>query len=238
MQGRRADLLFALDQDAHVARAARRSWSSQADDRVRVRDAARLVVGAAAPVETAAALGRLERVALPVLDDARRLHVVVRIEKDSGRAGARVHPLADHVRDASRRRRRAGPISRPCARRSVGGRLGARAHVVAAIGVGADARDAHELLELGPRLVAARRRPRRPRRRRAVIAWPRSVLGPAVAERRVARLDRALHALRSAASACTPSTIVGAGRAPGARWSRAGRCACPAPPSRGAPCAC
>ena len=64
---------------------------------VRVRDAAGLVVGAAASVETTAPFGRLERIAFPVVDDARRLHVVVCIEKDSGRAGARVHPLADHV---------------------------------------------------------------------------------------------------------------------------------------------
>ena len=60
-------------------------------------DRARLVVGTAAPVETPAAFGGLERVAFPVVDDAGWLHVVVCIEKDSRRARVGVHPLADHI---------------------------------------------------------------------------------------------------------------------------------------------
>ena len=44
-----------------------------------------LVVGGAAAVEPAVALGRLERRAVPVLVVAGRLHVVVRVEHDRGR---------------------------------------------------------------------------------------------------------------------------------------------------------
>ena len=56
-------------------------------DRGRVRDRARLVVGTAAPVEPAVALDGRERIAAPALDDAGRLHVVVRIEQHGRRAG-------------------------------------------------------------------------------------------------------------------------------------------------------
>jgi hypothetical protein len=97
VQGGGTDLLFTLDQDPHVA--GQRSRAVQpCTDRVGVGHRAGLVVGGAATIETSVALLGFERVARPVLDDARRLHVVVRIQQHGRGVGTRVHPFADHER--------------------------------------------------------------------------------------------------------------------------------------------
>ena len=101
----------------------------------------------------------------PPFDVAGRLHVVMRVEQHGRRVGT-VRPLADdvgvpavdpqlaHVVQARRRAMRSATACR------------ARVDVVGVRGIGADARDAHERLEL----ALARRRHRRGRRRR-----PRSI---------------------------------------------------------------
>ena len=62
---------------------------TQCRQRATVHDDARLVVGGAAAVQAAGALRRLERGARPSRLVAGRLHVVVRVEQDGGRAGRR-----------------------------------------------------------------------------------------------------------------------------------------------------
>ena len=160
LECRRTDLLFALDQHPNVA-GQRAAGLEPRRDRVRVRDAARLVVGAAASVEATAALGRLERVALPVLDDAGRLHVVVCIEKDSRRIVARVHPLADHVGMRTIDVREPHRLEAVRAQ-EIGGRFGARLHVgLARSGSALMLGMRTSVLELGARRDLAPRRLRR-----------------------------------------------------------------------------
>ena len=84
-----ADLLLALDEDRHADRQ-RPVVRAQRGD---VGHDAGLVVGGAAAVEAAVALGRLERRAVPQCVVAGRLHVVVGVE---------------HARSATRAARRGG----------------------------------------------------------------------------------------------------------------------------------
>ena len=149
---RRADLLLALDEHLHVA-GERAGGVEPCLDHRAVGDGAGLVVGAPAPVQATLALDRLERVRRPVVFEPRRLHVVVRIQED-GRRAVGMHPLADdrgwRVLDGGLTH-----VLEP-ARLEVGrGRVGAVLHVDVAIGVRADARDAHEVLERDPGLVDA-----------------------------------------------------------------------------------
>ena len=143
----RADLLLALDQHLHVAR--QRALGAQPRPHGRdVRDRARLVVGGAAAEQPAVALARLERVARPPVDVARA----------AARRGARrAAPSARRRPRRSTRRRRTGDRRRrrAAARRAARTRASAPAtasahgsHVVRVLGIGADARDAHERLEL------------------------------------------------------------------------------------------
>ncbi len=97
VQRRRADLFFALDEHAHVARQ-RAGTRKPRTNRECVRDGAGFVVGGAAPVEPTVPLVGDERVARPIRDDAGRLHVVMRIQQNGGRARGCVHPFADHER--------------------------------------------------------------------------------------------------------------------------------------------
>ena len=147
-EGRRADLLLTLDQHAHVARQRARGLQPRRH-RVRVRDPTRLVVGAAAAVQAAPALRRLEGCALPVLDDAGRLHVVVRVQEHGRRVRTGVHPLADDVRMRAVDRGEPDRLQ-PVRAEQVGGGLGAGLHVAPAVGIGADAGDPDQGLELGP----------------------------------------------------------------------------------------
>ena len=97
---RRADLLFPLDEHLHVdGRASRLQPGGQ---RGGVHDHSRLVVRRPATEETAIAHDRLERIALPLVAVAGRLHVVMRVEEHRGRSLARdvgrVEPLPINVR--------------------------------------------------------------------------------------------------------------------------------------------
>ena len=103
-----ADLLLALDDELDVAR--------QPGPGLQVRGhggdvghAPALVVGGAAAVQAAAALGGLEGRGLPLLRPPGRLHVVVAVEQDRGRARAGA---------ASRRTRRGGRPGCPAPGRS------------------------------------------------------------------------------------------------------------------------
>ncbi len=88
---RRADLLLALDEHRHPDGEV--ADLQEGAQRAEVGHDARLVVGRAAAVETAVALGRLERVGLPRAGVARGLDVVVRVQQDGrgavGRRAAR-----------------------------------------------------------------------------------------------------------------------------------------------------
>ena len=108
-----------------------------------------LVVGGAAAVEAAGALGGLERRGRPQLVAAGRLDVVVGVEQHGRRAG-RGGPVGDDRRGAAVRRDDpdVGPPA-PAGQRGDG--LGAAPRVVGVRGVGPDARDADEALEIGPR---------------------------------------------------------------------------------------
>ena len=77
-----AALLLALDEDLDADGAV----LAEGEERAGVHDDAALVVGGAAAVEAAVALGGLERRARPGLLRAGRLHVVVRVEQDGGSA--------------------------------------------------------------------------------------------------------------------------------------------------------
>ena len=63
-----------------------------------------------------------------------------------------MHPLADDERLRSLDPGGAHVLE-PVPAQQLDGRVGARAHVGEVLGIGADARDAHELFELGARLV-------------------------------------------------------------------------------------
>ena len=86
-----ADLLLPLDEDRHPD-GERPGVGPQRRD---VGHDAGLVVGGTATVETPAALGRLERRAVPQRLVAGRLHVVVRVEHDGARAGRAVDVADD-----------------------------------------------------------------------------------------------------------------------------------------------
>ena len=153
LEARRADLLLSFDEHAHVARQLAQCAQPRRHRR-RVRNGAGLVVGGAPAVQAAASLPRLEGRRRPVLDDARGLHVVVRVEQH-GRRVLPVHPLAEHVR------RRAVDIALTNLlearhfedRRH---RVGAALDVDGVGGVAAHARDAHEFAERrDPLLVLA-----------------------------------------------------------------------------------
>ena len=144
----RADLLLALGEHLHVAgqRAGRVEPCPHDGE---VRDHARLVVGGAATEQAAVDLAGLERVAAPTIDEAGRLDVVVRVQQHRGRAG-RVRPLADHVRmpavdDELPHGFEAGLLHERL------DRIGAHPYVGGVRGIGADARDAHEVVELPAR---------------------------------------------------------------------------------------
>ena len=108
-----------------------------------------LVVGGAAAVEPAVALGGLERRAGPQLVAARRLDVVVGVEQH-GRARRAARASGRSPPGRRPRRRRSGRRA-PASRRQRGDGLGAAPGVVGVRGVGPDARDADEAFEVGPR---------------------------------------------------------------------------------------
>ena len=156
-QVRGAHLFLSFDQQFHVAGKRAGGVEARLDHRS-VRDRARLVVGTAPAVEAAVVCRGLERVRLPAVLVPGRLHVVVRIEEDRRHvvspAPRRVGPLGDHRRWAARNgglAHRLEPARLEVRRRRVGRVL----HVGMAVGVGADARDAHEILERQQCLVEA-----------------------------------------------------------------------------------
>ncbi len=149
-QRRRADLLLALDEHLHVARQFA-GGAQPGPDRGDVRDRARLVVGGAAAEQPAVVLAGFERIARPARHVPGRLHVVVRVEQDGGRVGA-VGPLADDVRETAVDAELAHVVE-PGVAHEIGDRRRARVDVVEVLGVGADARDADQSLELALRGV-------------------------------------------------------------------------------------
>ncbi len=146
MERRRADLLLALDEHAHVARqfALRLQPRFHRD---RMRDRARLVVGTAAPVEAAVTLDGFERIGGPTLDESRGLNIVVRVEQHGRSGGPRVHPFTENVRMRTLDPGQSHPFQ-PAALEQRGGRLRARPHVGGVLGRGADALDPHQRFEL------------------------------------------------------------------------------------------
>ena len=107
-----------------------------------------LVVGRAAAVEAPVALHGLERRAVPVGVVTGGLHVVVRVERHRRGACGTVEVADD---------RRAAALDddldvEALAAEQLGDGLGAAGHLALVEGGGRDARDAHELLEVGPHL--------------------------------------------------------------------------------------
>jgi len=141
---RGADLLFAFDEDLHVAWQGAGGVEPRLDGGT-VRNGAGFVVSRTPAEEAAVVLDRLERVRRPVVEETGRLHVVVRIEEDGGRALG-MQPLADDGRWASRNRCLVN-VLQPAAVEVRRGGVGAVLHVGVAVLVGADAGDAHQLLE-------------------------------------------------------------------------------------------
>ena len=140
----RARLLLALDED----RDADRQVAGVGAERGDVRHDAGLVVGGTAAVEATVALLGLERRAVPVGVVAGRLHVVVRVERHGRRALGAVEVADDG---------RAAALDddldvEALAAQQLGHGLGAAGHLALVEGRGRDARDAHELLEVGPDL--------------------------------------------------------------------------------------
>ena len=142
VQRRRPDLLLTFDQDANVARKRAGARQPRAD-RVRMCYRAGLVVGGAPPVETAVPLLGLERIARPVLDDPRRLDVVMRVQQNGREFRPGVQPLADDERLRSFDARGAH-ILQPVRAQELDGRVRARTHVGMVVRVGADTRYANE----------------------------------------------------------------------------------------------
>ncbi len=141
-EGVGADLLLALDEhrDAH------REVVAEDPQRAEVGHDAGLVVGGAAAVEPVAALGGLERRAVPVGVVVLGLHVVVGVEQHRGRA-VRAGLVGDHrgrpavgAHDVDRRE--------PLGAEQGGDRLGTALHLAGAGGVGAHGLDADEVLEI------------------------------------------------------------------------------------------
>ena len=116
-------------------------------DRRQVRGDAGLVVGGAAAVEPVAALGGLERLAVPVGRVADRLHVVVGVEQHGRRAlGGR--PAGDHGGGAPGGGQDLHVVEALGPEQLRGG-LGGPPYVVGAGRVGADRRDPDQGLEVG-----------------------------------------------------------------------------------------
>ena len=105
-----------------------------------------LVVGGAATVEAAVALGRLERRGVPVGVVVLGLDVVVGVEQHRRRA-RRAGLVRDHRRGAAVG---AGDLdaAKPSASNSVGHRLGAALHLARPLGVGAHGLDPDQVLEV------------------------------------------------------------------------------------------
>ena len=79
---RRAPLLFALNENGHAHR-----WPRvMRAQRARMHDDPAFVVGAPSTVEASILLDRLERIGMPKVATAGRLHVVMRIEKNGRRS--------------------------------------------------------------------------------------------------------------------------------------------------------
>ena len=90
---RAADLLLALEHDAHVHRQLARARELAGD--VQERQEVALVVARAARVQPAVAHHGLERVGRPELARIGRLHVVVAVDQHGRRVGAARAQLAD-----------------------------------------------------------------------------------------------------------------------------------------------
>ena len=136
-----ADLLLALDEEDDVDR----QVVAEDPQRGQVGGDAGLVVGGAAAVEAVAALGRLERRAVPVGVVVLGLHVVVGVEQHRRRA---VGPLL--VRDHRGRPALGAGDPRRAALglQQRGHGLGAAAYLRGPLGVGAHRLDADQVLEV------------------------------------------------------------------------------------------
>src|SRR5918999_1669168 len=150
-----ADLLLAVAGDSYVHR--QRIRRGELGRRAELRVQLTLVVDGAARVEPAVANGRLEGRRHPLVERRRRLHVEVAVDENRGRIlgvrgganlayGERISSAAGYDVGAS-----AGlpnEVAHP---------LASASHVVGVRGVGANARDAKEVLELlQPRLIKLR----------------------------------------------------------------------------------
>ncbi len=137
-----ADLLLALDEHHDVDRQVVAVDAEGAE----VGGDAGLVVGGAAGVEPAVALGRLERRGVPVGVVVLRLHVVVGVEQDRRRAVAGRLLVRDDGRAAAVG---AGDLDvEPLGGEQVAHGLGAALHLPRTLGVGADRLDPDQRLEV------------------------------------------------------------------------------------------
>ena len=140
-QRRRAGLLFAFDEHGD----ADRGLAVERPHRRQMCCDTGLVVGSAAAVQPAVALGRLERCGDPLARVALGLHVVVGVQQDGRRAGrggvagydGRGTALADDAH-----------IVEPDSGEQVGDRLCAAVHLVATTRVGPYRLDADQIFEI------------------------------------------------------------------------------------------
>ena len=142
-EGVGADLLLALDEH----RDADGQVVAEDPERAEVGGDAGLVVGGAAGVEPAVALGRLERRGVPVGVVVLGLDVVVGVEQH-GRRARPGRPCARSPPGRRPRRETMSTLSKPSARNSCRHGLGAALDLAGARRVGADGLDADQVLEV------------------------------------------------------------------------------------------
>ena len=142
LEAGRADLLLALDEELEVQGQPARGLEPGAH-RGDVGDEGALVVHRSPPVEAPVALGRLEGRRHPLLRPARRLHVVVAVDEQRGRARG-VEPVRVDVGVLARHLEEAHVLEAGLAQEGRG-RLGRAAHLLGREALGGDARDADEV---------------------------------------------------------------------------------------------
>ena len=145
-----AHLLVALEEEAQVERQPIGSCQPGLR-RLEVHEELALVVARAAGVDPVVLVARLERRSDPLVQRVRRLDVVVAIDEHGGRVRAGVQPVAGDDRVAARLVQLR--VVDPDPGQLVGHPLRGAAHVVPAVGIGADRLDAQELVQAAHVLV-------------------------------------------------------------------------------------
>ena len=144
-QGSRPGLLLAFDDHLHVHRHSARGLQPRLD-RGDVHEDPCLVVRGAASPQPPVLLDRIERLGRPLLLVARRLHVVMRVEKER-RPARRLEPLAVCVRVGFWHLEKLDVVHADPAQQ-IAGRLAALAHLLLVEPLEGNAGNADELLQL------------------------------------------------------------------------------------------